>query len=126
MAYLQLDQARVPTFPIVDFLPVHNEREDPALPQGRRPERDRAGRCRGPRQGRQRRDRSASSSFTPDDVYVVPDLAFTPDGRGLAFMLLNRAQNELQLRLLRGARVPHAPPSAPPRTAAHGALPTTG
>ena len=43
---------------------------------------------------------SGSSRSTPDDVYVLPQLGWTPDSRSVAFQHLNRAQNELELRLL--------------------------
>ena len=56
-------------------------------------------------------------SFTPDDVYVLPQLGFTPDSRHVAFQHMNRAQNELELRLL---PVPEAP-DAPLGAAAHRA-----
>ena len=54
-------------------------------------------------------------SFTPDDVYVLPQLGWTPDSRQVAFQHLNRAQNELELRLL---PVPSSPrePFGTPRT----------
>ena len=59
LAYLQLDQARVPTFPIVDFLPVRNEVRVAALSEGRLAERRRPRRRRRHRQGRRRRPRAA-------------------------------------------------------------------
>ena len=58
---------------------------------------------------------SGSSPFDPDDVYVLPQLGWTPDSRGVAFQHLNRAQDELELRLL---PVPSSPREAlgTPRT----------
>lgn len=103
IAYVQLDQARVPTFPIVDFLPATNTiltqrypkpgEPNPvvrlgvvAIEQGAGPER--------------------LVSFTPDDLYIVPDLAWSQDSETLAFQQLSREQNELQLRVL---TVPESP-----------------
>ena len=45
-------------------------------------------------------------SFTPDDLYIVPDFAWSQDSETLAFQQLNREQNELQLRVL---AVPESP-----------------
>jgi dipeptidyl-peptidase-4 len=99
IAYLQLDQARVPTFPIVDFLPVRNEVDWQRYPK--------AGAANAiPRLGVVGLDKDGSAgperlvSFEPDDVYVLPQIGWTPDSRGVAFQHLNRAQSELELRLV--------------------------
>jgi dipeptidyl-peptidase 4 len=114
VAYLQLDQARVPTFPIVDFLPVHNTVLLQRYPKAGDPNSIvRVGVVGLGKDGNPGPERL--TSFEPDDMYVVPDLAFAADGRSLAFMHLNRAQNELQLRLLAVPESPTAPVS-PPRT----------
>ena len=108
VAYLQLDQARVPTFPIVDFLPVHNEVKLQRYPKSGDPNAIvRVGVVGLAKDGTPGPERLVS--FDPDDMYVVPELTFTPDGRGLAFPWLNRAQNELQLRLLPVPASPAAP-----------------
>src|SRR5262249_32304426 len=51
--------------------------------------------------------------IVPDDAYVVPELAWSPDSRTLAFQHVNREQNTLQLRM---ASVPASPaePLGPP------------
>ncbi|HEY5907153.1 MAG TPA: DPP IV N-terminal domain-containing protein, partial [Vicinamibacteria bacterium] len=108
LAYLQLDQARVPTFPLVDFLPVHNEVKTQRYPKAGDPNAVvKVGVVGLAKDGSAGPERLAA--FTPDDVYVVPDLTFTPDGRSVAYMLLNRGQNDLQLRLL---PVPESPTAA--------------
>ncbi|HVQ30224.1 MAG TPA: DPP IV N-terminal domain-containing protein, partial [Vicinamibacteria bacterium] len=108
VAYLQLDQSRVPTFPIVDFLPVHNELKTQRYPKAGDPNAIvRVGVVGIAKDGAPGPERL--TSFDPDDVYVLPDLAFTPDGRGLAFSWMNRAQSELQLRLLTVPVSPTAP-----------------
>ncbi len=99
IAYLQLDQARVPTFPIVDFLPVRNEVFRQRYPKAGNPNSiPKVGVVGLGADGLPGPERLVS--FEPDDVYVVPELAWTPDSRSLAFQHLNREQNELQLRLL--------------------------
>jgi dipeptidyl-peptidase 4 len=99
IAFLQLDEARVPTFPIVDFLPVRNEVAWQRYPKAGSPNAvARLGvvgfsddLVPGPER---------MAPLEADDAYVVPDLAFSPDSRTLAFQYLNRAQDELQLRFL--------------------------
>jgi dipeptidyl-peptidase-4 len=114
IAYLQLDQSRVPTFPIVDFLPVRNEVRWQRYPKAGAPNAIvRLGVVGLGRDGSPGPERLVS--FTPDDVYVLPQLGFTPDSRHVAFQHMNRAQNELELRLL---PVPESPDAAlgTPRT----------
>jgi dipeptidyl-peptidase-4 len=114
IAYLQLDQTRVPTFPIVDFLPVRNEVEWQRYPKAGAPNSVvRVGVVGLERDGTPGPERLLS--FAPDDVYVLPQLGWTHDSRNVAFQLLNRAQNELDLRLL---PVPASPrdPLGEPRT----------
>jgi dipeptidyl-peptidase-4 len=108
IAYLQLDQARVPTFPIVDFVPVRNEVEWQRYPKSGAPNAIvRLGVVGFDKDGRPGPERLVS--FDPDDVYVLPQLGWTPDSRGVAFQHLNRAQNELELRLLSVPASPHEP-----------------
>ncbi len=112
IAYLQLDQARVPTFPIVDFLPVRNEVAWERYPKAGAPNSIvRVGVVGLDKDGAPGPERLVS--FAPDDVYVLPQLAFTPDSLGLAFQHLNRAQNQLELRLLPVPASPHDPLGTP-------------
>jgi dipeptidyl-peptidase-4 len=114
IAYLQLDQSRVPTFPIVDFVPVRNEVQWQRYPKAGAPNSIvRLGVISLDQDGTPGPERLLS--FTPDDVYVLPQLGWTPDSRNVAFQHLNRAQNELELRLL---PVPSRPgdPLGTPRT----------
>jgi dipeptidyl-peptidase 4 len=99
VAYLQLDQARVPAFPIVDFVPAVNEVEWQRYPQPGAPNSVvRLGVVGLGKDGAPGPERLVS--FTPDDAYVLPQLAWTPDSGSVAFQHMNRAQNELELRLL--------------------------
>jgi len=114
IAYLQLDQSRVPTFPIVDFVPVRNEVEWQRYPKAGAPNSIvRLGVVGLGKDGSPGPERLVS--FSPDDVYILPQIGWTPDSRNVAFQHLNRAQNELDLRLL---PVPSSPREAlgTPRT----------
>ncbi len=114
IAYLQLDQSRVPTFPIVDFLPVRNEVEWQRYPKAGAPNSVvRLGVVGIARDGTPGPERLVS--FEPDDVYVLPQLGWTADSRHVAFQHMNRAQDQLELRLL---PVPSSPrdPLGTPRT----------
>ena len=95
IAYLRLDENRVPAFPVVDFAPVNGR----VLPQ------------RYPKAGDENAIPSVhvvdlagreTASFwpAPDDVYVAPELAWTADGRQACFLLLNRPQTRLDVFLL--------------------------
>jgi dipeptidyl-peptidase-4 len=112
IAYLQLDESRVPTFPIVDFLPVRNEVEWQHYPKaGASNAIVRLGVVGLDKDGRPGPERLVS--FTPDDAYVLPQLGWTLDSRHVAFQHLNRAQNELDLRLLPVPSSPREPLGAP-------------
>jgi dipeptidyl-peptidase-4 len=112
IAYLQLDQARVPTFPIVDFLPVRNEVAWQRYPKAGMPNAvARLGVVGIDKDGTPGPERLVS--FQPDDLYVLPQFAWTPDSGQLAFQQLNRAQNELELRLLPVPSSPREPLGAP-------------
>jgi len=114
IAYLQLDQSRVPTFPIVDFLPVRNEVEWERYPKAGAPNAIvRLGVVGLDKDGSPGPERLLS--FDPDDVYVLPQLGWSADSRAVAFQHLNRAQDHLELRLL---PVPASPREAlgTPRT----------
>jgi dipeptidyl-peptidase-4 len=113
IAYLQLDQSRVPTFPIVDFVPVRNEVTWQRYPKAGDPNATvRVGVVGIEKDGTPGPERLVSVGA---EDYVAPQLAWTPRSRGLAFQQLNRAQTELQLRLL---AVPKEPDEAlgEPRT----------
>jgi dipeptidyl-peptidase-4 len=113
IAYLQLDQSRVPTFPIVDFVPVQNGVTWQRYPKAGDPNATvRVGVVGIEKDGTAGPERLVSVGA---DDYVAPQLAWTPRSRGLAFQQLNRAQNELRLRLL---AVPKGPDEAlgEPRT----------
>jgi dipeptidyl-peptidase-4 len=112
IAYLQLDQTRVPTFPIVDFLPVRNEVAWQRYPKAGAPNAVvRLGVVGLERDGSAGPERLVS--FDPDDVYILPQLGWTPDSQNVAFQHLNRAQSELELRLLPIPATPREPLGTP-------------
>jgi dipeptidyl-peptidase 4 len=112
IVYLQLDQARVPTFPIVDFLPVRNETTLQRYPKAGSPiSIARLGVVGLGRDGSPGPERLVS--VEPDDSYVVPEFSWQPDSRGVAFQHLNRDQDELQLRVLSVPESPTAPLGEP-------------
>jgi dipeptidyl-peptidase-4 len=112
IAYLQLDQSRVPTFPIVDFIPAVNEVEWQRYPEPGAPNSVvRLGVVGLGKDGTPGPERLVS--FEPVDAYVLPQLGWTPDSRNVAFQHMNRAQNELELRLLPVPPSPAAPLGTP-------------
>jgi dipeptidyl-peptidase-4 len=112
IAYLQLDQSREPTFPIVDFIPAVNEVQWQRYPEPGAPNAlVRLGVV-----GLEKDDTPGPErvvSFTPEDAYVLPQLGWTPDSRNVAVQHMNRAQNELELRLVPVPSSPAAPLGTP-------------
>jgi dipeptidyl-peptidase-4 len=112
IAYLQLDQSQVPTFPIVDFLPVQNEVQWQRYPKaGAANSVVRLGVVGIEEDGSAGPERLVS--VTADEHYIAPQLAWTPRSHEVAFQQLNRPQNELRLRLLPVPRSPREPLGRP-------------
>jgi dipeptidyl-peptidase 4 len=95
IAYLRLDETRVPAFPVVDFTPVNGRILPQRYPKSGDPNAipsvhvvDLAG------------QETASFAPAPDDVYVAPELAFTADGKDVCFLLLDRSQTTLEAFLI--------------------------
>ncbi|HEY3348951.1 MAG TPA: DPP IV N-terminal domain-containing protein [Thermoanaerobaculia bacterium] len=95
IAYLALDQTRVPTYPIVDYTPTNGKLETQRYPKAGDPNSapsvhvvDLAG------------NETASYTPSPDDVYVAPEMAWTQDGKSVSFLLLDRPQTHLGVWLL--------------------------
>ena len=95
IAYLRLDESRVPEYPLVDFLTDHGT----VLPQ------------RYPKAGDPNAVPSlhvvtidgvetASAVPSPDDVYIAPEIAWTADGASVAWTLLDRSQTRAEVKLL--------------------------
>jgi len=99
VAYLQLDQSPILTFPIVDFLPVQNEVAWQRYPKaGTANSVVRIGVVGIERDGTAGPERLVSQGT--DDHYIAPQLVWTPNSRSVAFQQINRRQDELRLRLL--------------------------
>jgi dipeptidyl-peptidase 4 len=99
IAYLRLDQSKVPTFPIVDFLPIRNEVRWQRYPTPGAP--NSVARVGIAVLGKDGGVASEVRVELPlEDGYLLPQVAWTPDSRGLAIQRLNRAQNQLELRLV--------------------------
>ena len=95
IAFLALDQARVPTYPIVDYAPTNGKLEAQHYPKAGDANPipsvhvvDLSG------------NETAAFAPSPDDVYVAPQLAWTADGKNVCFLLLDRAQAHVDVLLL--------------------------
>ena len=95
IAFLALDQARVPTYPIVDYAPTNGKLEAQRYPKAGDANPipsvhvvDLSG------------NETAAFAPSPDDVYVAPQLAWTADGKNVCFLLLDRAQAHVDVLLL--------------------------
>jgi dipeptidyl-peptidase-4 len=95
IAYLRLDENRVPAFPVVDFTPVNGK----VLPQ-RYPKAGDANAVPSVRIVDLDGKETASFTPAPDDVYVAPHLAWTADGKQACFLVLDRPQTTLDVWLL--------------------------
>ncbi len=103
IAFWQLDENRVPEFPIVDFLPLHQELETMRYPKSGDPNSIvRIGVVDASTEGGGRPpvtwlDIGAPADST-QDVYI-PRMEWTTDPTGLSVQKLNRLQNRLELLL---------------------------
>ncbi|KAA0254041.1 MAG: S9 family peptidase [Acidobacteria bacterium] len=99
IAYLRLDERRVPEHPIVDYFPTNGKVEPQRYPKAGDPNSipsvhvvDLGG------------AETASVTFSPDDVLVGPELFWTADSASAGFLLLDRTQTRLEVKLVaRGA-----------------------
>jgi len=102
IAYLRLDENRVPTFPIVDFMPVNGK-----LDAQRYPKAGDANSVPSVHIVDLSGNETAAYAPSPDDVYVAPEMSWTQDGKSVCFLLLDRPQTHLDVFLL--ARTGGAP-----------------
>lgn len=96
IAYLTLDQTRVPVYPIVDYLPTNGKLRSQRYPKAGDPnpipsvhvvEVDTPG-------------AGVSITATPDDFYIAPEMSWTADSSAVAFLKMNRAQDHVDVTLL--------------------------
>lgn len=95
IAYLSLDQTRVPAYPIVDFTPVNGK----VVPE-RYPKAGDANAIPSVHVVDLAGHETAAFAPSPDDVYVAPEMSWTADGQSLCFLLLDRPQTHLDVLLL--------------------------
>jgi dipeptidyl-peptidase-4 len=97
LAFLRLDENRVPSYPLVDLLSIPHA----GLEQQRYPNPGDLNSVPSIHvvdlDGKER----AHVEFQPtDDLYVVPEFSWLPDSRSVAYEILNREQTRLDVRLL--------------------------
>jgi dipeptidyl-peptidase-4 len=95
IAYLRLDENRVPEFPIVDFGPTNGKLIRERYPKAGDPNAIPSVHIVG-LDGKE----TASFSPTPDDVLVAPELSWTADSKAVAFGRLDRIQTKWEVFLL--------------------------
>ncbi len=95
VAYLRLDDARVPSYPIVDFGPDRAGLDRQPYPRPGDPNP-----VPGVRVVAVNGTLRAREDFPGEDVYVLPELVWTRDSRSVGFGVLNREQTRLDERLL--------------------------
>ncbi len=95
LAYLRLDERRVPVFPLVDFSPPNGKTIQQKYPKAGDPNAipsvhavDLTGR------------EMAVFNPVPDDVLIGPELTFTPDSKSITFTVMNRDQTALSVHVL--------------------------
>ncbi len=96
IAYLRLDQTRVPEYPIVDYLPTNGKLRSQKYPKAGDPNpipSVHVVEVEAPGAG-------VSITSTPDDFYVAPEMSWTADSTSVAFLKMNRAQDRVELTLL--------------------------
>ena len=97
IAYIRLDENRVPAYPLIDFLQTPHA----GLSEQRYPNPGDANAIPSIHVvDREGKERARVEFGTNEDVYVVPDLSWLPDSQSVAYEILNREQNHLQVRLL--------------------------
>jgi dipeptidyl-peptidase 4 len=95
LAYLRLDETRVPTYPIVDFVPTNGK-----LELQRYPKAGDANAVPSVHVVELLGQETASFVPSPDDVYLAPEMSWTLDSKSLCFLLLDRPQTHLDVLLL--------------------------
>jgi dipeptidyl-peptidase-4 len=102
IAYLRLDEARVPTYPIVDFTPANG-----TVNAQRYPKAGDANPAPSVHVVDLSGTETASFAPSPRDVYVAPGMSWTADAKSLCVLILDRPQTHLDVLLL--ARAGGAP-----------------
>jgi dipeptidyl-peptidase-4 len=95
IAYLRLDENRVPEYPIVDYLPTNGKLTRQRYPKAGDPNAI-------PSVHVVALDGTETASYTPepDDVLIAPEFSWTHDATSVAFGVLDRVQTKLEILLL--------------------------
>ncbi len=95
IAYLRLDESRVPEIPIIDYAPGGQSLTRQHYPRAGEPNPVPSVHVVG-------LDGTETASWSPgaDDVLVAPEFSWTPDSAAVAFGVLNRVQTKLTVFLL--------------------------
>jgi dipeptidyl-peptidase-4 len=97
IAYLRLDDNPVPQYPLVSYLQVHAALTRQRFPQSGDP--NPLASIHVVTVGGQERQSWSLAAKSPQVEYVGPTFSWTPDSSAVTYLTLNRAQNELQVRL---------------------------
>jgi len=95
IAYLRLDENRVPEYPIVDYIPTNG-----ALTRQRYPKAGDPNAIPSVHVVGLNGVETAAFSPEPDDVLVAPRLSWTPDATGVSFLKFDRTQTHVDAWLL--------------------------
>ncbi|MGE5345455.1 MAG: S9 family peptidase [Acidithiobacillales bacterium] len=95
IAYLRLDESRVPEVPIIDYSPTRQTLTRQHYPRAGEPNPVPSVHVVG-------LDGAETATWAPepDDVLVAPEFSWTPDSASVAFDVLNRVQTKLTIFLL--------------------------
>ena len=95
LAYIRLDENRVPEYPILDYLPTNGKVTRQRYPKAGDPNAIPSVHVVG-------LDGVETASFRPDpdDVLIAPELSWTPDGKAVALLKLDRVQTRVDALLL--------------------------
>jgi len=109
LAFLRLDQSRVPEYPLVDFLPANGKLMPQHYPKPGDPNSTPSVRVVSWGPGGSGLATNAVG-FDGDTLLVGPAFSWTPDSSAVAFAKMNRTQTELELSLLprSGSAVPRS------------------
>jgi len=95
IAYLRLDESRVPEYPIVDYTPTNGKLEPQRYPKAGDPNAVPSVHVVG-LNGME----TAAWTPEPDDVLVAPEFSWTPDAAAVSFLKLDRVQTRVDVYLL--------------------------
>src|SRR5262245_35184901 len=94
IAYLRLDETKVDSYPLVDFLKVPAGLKEQRYPKSGSANSTPSFHVVGV-------DGTARGSAKPEgDVYIEPAFSWTPDSKSVCYRVLNRAQDSQDIRLL--------------------------